>query len=247
MNDLSEPARPEKLNLAMARLMGLAVFGEQVAARTYVQMASLKPDFAPLLRNFASMEGRHGSAFDRAARLNGVTPDRAFAQGELGYLVEQVDEYHGLGDFEALAVLQGFIVESLAIATYEPFLEVADRYPGTREAFETALTDEKYHVDWVIRYLRLTFFDRGDAFADLVGRVNSRGIDCVGGTMMNIADCLDAVGMSGAKCTGLLMDTYAHLLEDVGVDSSVATGNVVSLFMPLMRKYRQARKDRIAA
>ena len=65
------------------------------------------------------------------------------------------------------------------------------------------------------------------------------GIDCVGGTMMNIADSLDAIGMSGADCAGAMMDGYSGLLERVGVDSRDAVKNVVSLFVPLMTKYRR--------
>ena len=59
------------------------------------------------------MEARHGASFLAASRANGVEPDREFADGELGYLIEQVDRYAAERDFDALAVLQGFIVESL--------------------------------------------------------------------------------------------------------------------------------------
>lgn len=225
--------------LAMARLMGLAVFGEKVAARTYSRMAALKPEFGPLLQKFAAMEARHGASFLEVSRQNGVEPDRDFADGELGYLLEQVDAHAEAGDFEALAVLQGFIVESLAIATYEPFISVADEYKGAREVFQQALDDEHYHVDWIIRYLKLRYFDETPEFLALAERVNVQGVDCVGGSLMNIADYLDAVGMSGADCAGSMLDSYAELLESVGIPQRNAVKNVVKLFMPLMAKYRR--------
>lgn len=224
---------------AMSSLMGLAIFGEKVAARTYVAMAELRDEHAELLRKFAAMEARHGASFLAASRANGVEPDREFADGELGYLIEQVDRYAAERDFDALAVLQGFIVESLAIATYEPFLTIADRYPGARDAFATALADEHYHVDWITRYLRLRYFDRVGEFLALAARVNTQGIDCVGGTMMNIASHLDVVGMSGADCAGGMLDGYAGLLENVGLDERTALKNVTSMFAPLLVKYQR--------
>jgi len=227
---------------AMASLMGLAIFGEKVAARTYVAMAELRDDYAELLRKFAAMEARHGASFLEASRANGVEPDREFAEGELGYLIEQVDRYAANRDFDALAVLQGFIVESLAIATYEPFLGIADRYTGAREAFATALADEHYHVDWITRYLRLRYFDQTGEFLALAERVNVQGIDCVGGTMMNIASFLDVIGMSGADCAGGLLDGYAGLLEGVGLDQRTALKNVSTLFAPLLTKYHRRER-----
>ena len=221
---------------ALGRLMGLAIFGEKVAARTYIKMAELKPEFAPLLREFAAMEARHGASFLAVSRRNGVEPDREFADRELGYLIAQVDDHAAAGDFDALAIVQGFIVESLAIATYEPFLELADHYPGAREAFAKALEEEFYHVDWITRYLRLRYFDASDEFLGLAERVNVQGVDCVGGTLMNIADYLEAVGMSGADCAGAMMDGYTQLLEQVGLGQREAIKNVVSLFVPLMAK-----------
>src|SRR5262249_34748213 len=196
-------------------------------------------EHADLLRKFAAMEARHGASFAQASRANGVEPDREFAERELGYLVEQVEAYAGARDFEALAVLQGFIVESLAIATYEPFLGIADRYVGAREAFATALADERYHVDWITRYLRLRYFDALDDFVGLAERVNAQGVDCVGGTMMNIASYLDAVGMSGADCAAGMLDGYAGLLEEVGLDARSAVKNVTKLLAPLMVKYHR--------
>jgi hypothetical protein len=141
-----------------------------------------------------------------------------------------------------LTVVQGFIVESMAIATYEPFLTIADRYPGAHEVFEKALNEERYHVDWVTRYLRLRFFDQEEDFLALAARVNVQGIDCIGGTMMKIADYLDAVGMSGANCAGTMMDGYTELLERVGIEQKKAAKNVVGMFMPLMHKYRRGMK-----
>jgi rubrerythrin len=222
--------------------MGLAIFGEKVAARTYTAMAELRPEHGALLRRFAAMEARHGGSFLRASRSNGVEPDRDFADRELGYLVSQVEEHAAAGDFDALAVLQGFIVESLAIATYEPFLTIADRYPGAREAFATALEEERYHVDWISRYLRLRYFDAEEDLLSLAARVNVQGIDCVGGSMMSIARHLDAIGMSGADCAAGMMDGYASLLENVGLDQRAALKNVASLFAPLMLKYRRERE-----
>lgn len=223
---------------AAEKLMGLAVFGEKVAAKNYLLMADVRPEFAALLRRFASMEGQHGAWFRDASLRNGIEPNKAFADGELGYLIEQVDRYHRERDFDALAVVQGFIVECLAIATYDPFLAIAHQYEGAYEAFRQALADERYHVDWVTRYLRLRFFDAEDDFVALAERVNVQGIDCVGGTLMNVADCLNAVGLSAADCTGAMMDEYAGLLERVGVNPARATKNVVSLFVPLVRKHR---------
>lgn len=222
--------------------MGLAVFGEKLAARTYAKMADLEPRWAPLLTKFASMEARHGASFLKVSRRNGVDPDRAFANGEIGYLAAQVDDHAAVGDFDALAIVQGFIVESLAIATYEPFLEIADRYRGAREAFTTALNEELYHVDWITRYLRLRYFDASDELLELARRVNVAGIDCVGGTLMNIADSLETIGMSGADCAGAMMDGYSELLERVGLEPRDAVKNVVSLFVPLMAKYRRGKR-----
>lgn len=229
---------------ALASLMGLAIFGEKVAANTYVHMARLRPEFAALLRRFAQMEGQHATWFAQACKDLAVEPDRAFAERELGYLISQVDEHYARQDFDALAVVQGFIVESLAIATYEPFVEIADRFPGTREVFAQAARDEHYHVDWVTRYLRLRFFDRTPDFLALCERVNVQGIDCVGGTMMNIADHLQTIGLRGADCAGRMMDGYTTLLETVGLPLCDATTNVVSLFAPLIRKYRRGERTK---
>src|SRR5882724_1567262 len=224
---------------AMASLMGLAIFGEKVAARTYVAMADLRVEYGDLLRKFAAMEARHGASFLQVSRTNAVEPEREFADRELGYLIEQVDRYARASDFDALAVLQGFIVESLAIATYEPFLGIADAYPGARQAFASALADERYHVDWITRYLRLRYFDAIDEFLGLAERVNTQGVDCIGGTMMNIAGYLDVVGMSGADRAAGMLDGYAGLLEDVGLDQRAALRSVTTLFAPLMVRYRR--------
>jgi rubrerythrin len=229
---------------AMSALMGLAIFGERVAARTYVAMADLRPESRELLRKFAAMEASHGASFAEASRANGVEPDREFADRELGYLIAQVDEYSAAKEFDALAVLQGFIVESLAIATYEPFLTIAHRYPGAEAAFATALADERYHVDWIKRYFRLRYFDAEDELLALAERVNQRGVDCVGGTMMNIARYLDTVGMSGADCAAGMMDGYTELLESVGLDQRAALKNVMSIFAPLMAKYRRGQRTK---
>jgi rubrerythrin len=228
--------------LAINRLMGLAVFGEMVAARTYTLMGQLSEEFAALMKKFSHMEGAHATWFREASRENGIEPDKEFADHELDYLIDQVNDHHKAGDFDALAVIQGFIVESMAIATYEPFLGIAHKYPGTREIFEKALNEERYHVDWVTRYLRLRFFDREEEFLALAGRVNVQGIDCIGGTMMKIADYLDAIGMSGADCAGTMMDSYTELLERVGIEQKKAAKNVVGMFMPLMHKYRHGEK-----
>jgi rubrerythrin len=228
--------------LAINRLMGLAVFGEMVAARTYTLMSQLKEEYAPLLKKFSHMEGQHATWFRDACRQNGIEPDKEFADHELDYLIDQVNDHHKAGDFDALTVVQGFIVESMAIATYEPFLTIADRYPGAHEVFEKALNEERYHVDWVTRYLRLRFFDQEEEFLALAARVNVQGIDCIGGTMMKIADYLDAVGMSGADCAGTMMDGYTELLERVGIEQKKAAKNVVGMFMPLIHKYRHGMK-----
>jgi fatty aldehyde decarbonylase len=243
-HDLTVPRGTPDEQLSMSRLMGLAVFGEKVAARTYVLMAQLRPEHATLLRKFAQMEGRHGTWFAEVAEANGFVPDRAFADNELGYLIAQVDAHHEAGDFDALAVLQGFIVECLAIATYEPFVDIADRYPGMRDVFATALAEERYHVDWVTRYLRLQFFDRDGEFLALVERVNTQGVDCVGGTLMNITDYLTCVGLSGADCAGAMTDEYTQLLQRVGIEQRAATKDVVRLFLPLIRKYRRGEKTK---
>lgn len=232
------PAVPTDRRVAMDRLMGLAVFGEMVAARTYQLMSQLREEYAPLLRKFASMEGQHATWFRDASRANGIEPDKEFADHELDYLIDQVNDHHTAGDFDALAVVQGFIVESMAIAIYEPFISVADQYPGAKERFEKALDEERYHVDWVTRYLRLRFFDKEDEFLELAARVNVAGIDCIGGSMMKIADYLSTIGLSGADCAGSMMDGYTELLEHVGIESKKASKNVVSLFMPLIHKYR---------
>jgi rubrerythrin len=230
--------------ISMDRLMGLAVFGEKVAARTYALMADLRPEYSSLLRKFAQMEGQHGAWFAKASVANGFRPDRDFANNELGYLIAQVDAHHRAGDFDALAVLQGFIVECLAISTYEPFVDVARKYVGMHEVFARALEEEHYHVDWVTRYLRLRFFDREAEFLALVERVNTQGVDCVGGPLMNITDYLTCVGLSGADCAGAMTDEYTKLLERVGIEERRATKNVVSLFVPIIRKYRRGEKTK---
>ncbi|HWK45165.1 MAG TPA: long-chain fatty aldehyde decarbonylase [Stellaceae bacterium] len=229
---------------AIDKLMGLAVFGEKVAARIYYSMAEIKPEFAPLLKKFARMEAGHGAKFLEANKVNGIVADRDFADNELGYLLSQADAHAAAGDFNALAVLQGFIVESLAIATYESFLTIADAYPGTHEVFSTVLAEEHYHVDWVSRYLRLEFFDAEDDFRRLVERVNVQGIDCVGGTMMNISHHLDTICLSGSQCAGAMMDGYAQLLQNVGFEEKAAMKHVVGLFMPLIQKYRRGEKTK---
>jgi hypothetical protein len=182
--------------------------------------------------------------FAEASAANGFHPDRAFADNELGYLIAQVDEHHRAKDFDALAVLQGFIVECLAISTYEPFVDVARKWPGMQEIFARALAEERYHVDWVTRCLRLRFFDREAEFLALVERVNTQGVDCVGGTLMNITAYLEQVGLSGADCAGAMTDEYTKLLEAVGIEERLATKNVVSLFVPLIRKYRRGEKTK---
>lgn len=218
--------------------MGLVVFGEKVAAKNYVLMGDIKPEYHELMRQFASMEGQHSTWFRDTSLRNGIEPNKEFADGELGYLTEQVDRYHKERDFDAIAVVQGFIVECLAIATYEPFLTIADQYEGAHEVFSRALAEERYHVDWVTRYLRLRFFDAENDFMQLAERINVQGIDCVGGTLMNIADSLNTVGLSAADCTGAMMDEYSGLLERIGIDPERATKDVISLFVPLVRKYR---------
>jgi len=232
------PSNPVDKQQAINRLMGLAVFGEMVAARTYALMGQLKPEYSALMKKFANMEGQHATWFRDASRNNGIEPDKEFADHELDYLIAQVNDHFAAGDCEALAVVQGFIVESMAIAIYEPYLQVADRYPGTRDVFARALDEERYHVEWMTRYLRLRFFDAEEEFVRLCQRVNVQGIDCIGGTMMKIADYLDSVGLSGADCAGSMMDGYTGLLERVGIPTKEATRNVIGLFMPLIRKYR---------
>ena len=162
---------------AMAKLMGIAVFGEKAAAKVYHCMAKLKPEYTDLMREFAQMEGAHGTWFMDISRKNGIEPDRAFADKELGYLVRQVDEHYAARDFDALAVLQGFIVECMAISTFESFLPIADDYEGAREAFSQALEDERYHVAWITKYLRERFGDDHEAFTALAERVNTQGVD----------------------------------------------------------------------
>src|SRR5262249_59066644 len=84
---------------AMASLMGLAIFGEKVAARTYVAMADLRVEHGDLLRRFAAMQARHGASFLQVSRANAVEPDREFADRELGYLIEQVERHARASDF----------------------------------------------------------------------------------------------------------------------------------------------------
>jgi rubrerythrin len=227
---------------AMAKLMGLAVFGEKGAARIYHYMGKLKPEHHGLMHEFAQMEGSHGTWFMDVARRNGIEPDRAFADKELGYLTEQVEAHYAAQDFDALAILQGFIVECMAISTFDSFLNIADHFDGAREPFAQALADERYHVDWITKYLQRRFEDRGDEFTELAERVNAQGVDCVGGSMMNIVDYLGEVGLEGADCAGVMMDEYTQLLENVGVEPKRAAKNVVSLFMPLIRQYRHGEE-----
>jgi rubrerythrin len=236
--------RPDTEQDSINKLMGLAIFGEKVAARIYLLMAELKEEYAPLMTKFAQMEAQHGAWFMEASRKNGIEPDKEFADKELGYLIYQAENHFKDKSFEALAVVQGFIVESLAIATYGSFLSVAHKYPGTHEVFKKALDEENYHVDWILRYLRLRFFDAEEDFRLLAERVNVQGIDCMGGTMMNIAEYLDKVGLSGADCAGAMMDGYTQLLEKVGFEQKKATKHVVNMFMPLFQKYRRGEKTK---
>jgi fatty aldehyde decarbonylase len=236
--------RPQPELASIEKLMGLAIFGEKVAAKIYALLAELKSEFAPLLKKFARMEANHGASFLAISRANGIEPDRAFADHELDYLLAQVEQHYAAKDFDALIVLQGFIVESLAIATYESFLPIAHKYAGSFAVFQKALDEERYHVDWVIRYLRLRYFDAIDEFRALAERANVQGIDCIGGTMMNISEYLDKIGMSGAYCAGAMMDGYTQLLESVGCEQKDATKHVVGLFMPLIRKYRRGEKTK---
>lgn len=237
-------ARSPEEQCSMNQLMGLAIFGERVAARNYSLMAELRPEFAPLMKKFAAMEAAHGSWFAESSKQNGIVPDKEFADRELGYLIEQVEDHFQKKHFDALAVLQGFIVESLAIATYEPFLDIADKYPGTREVFQKALEEERYHVSWITRYLRLRFFDAEAEFLELAEQTNVQGLDCVGGTMMNIANALTTVGLKGADCAGIMVDAYTGLLEQIGIDPKRAEQNVISLFMPVIRKYRHGERTK---
>ncbi len=236
--------RPRPEQESIEKLMGLAIFGEKVAAKIYLLLAELKGEYGPLLKKFARMEANHGAWFLDTSRSNGIEPDRAFADNELNYLLSQVDRHFAQRDFDALIVVQGFIVESLAIATYESFLPIAPKYPGTFEVFKKALDEERYHVDWVVRYLRLRYFDAVDDFRVLAERTNVQGIDCIGGTMMNISEYLDTIGMSGASTAGAMMDGYTRLLETVGFEQRAATKHVVGMFMPLIRKYRRGEKTK---
>jgi fatty aldehyde decarbonylase len=236
--------RPREEQESIEKLMALAIFGEKVAAKIYLLCAELQPQYGPLLTKFGKMEANHGAWFLDVSRANGIEPDRAFADNELSYLLRQVDEHGAKRDFDALIVVQGFIVESLAIATYESFLPIAHKYPGTHDIFRKALEEEHYHVDWVVRYLRLRYFDAVDEFRGLAERVNVQGIDCIGGTMMNISEYLDKIGMSGAYCAGAMMDGYTRLLETVGFEQKDATKHVVAMFMPLIRKYRRGEKTK---
>ena len=230
---------------AESKLLGIAYYGEKVAAKIYATMAKLKPEYADLLKKFAQMEGRHAVWFHELAKKHDIQLDREFAERELGYLLEQVARYEGAKSFESLAIVQGFIVECMAMATYEPFLEIADDlYPGSRKTFQTVLDEERYHVEWVTRYLRLRFFDAEDELTALAEQVNVQGVDCVGGSMMNIADHLTAIGLSGADCAGVMMDEYTTLLENVGIEPKRAAKNVVKLFMPLIRKYRHGENTK---
>src|SRR5947208_3004008 len=70
----------------------------------------------------------------------------------------------------------------------------------------------------------------------------SKKFDCIGGTMMKIADYLTEIGMSGADCAGTMMDEYTELLERVGIEQKKAAKNVIGLFMPLIHKYRHGMK-----
>jgi len=50
--------------------------------------------------------------------------------------------------------------------------------------------------------------------------------------------------MSGADCAAGMMDGYAELLESVGLEQRAALKNVVSLFAPLMTKYRRGERTK---
>jgi rubrerythrin len=226
------------------KLMGLAIYGEKVAAKIYLLMSQLKAEYEPILQKFARMEAKHGAWFTEVCKNNRIEPDKKFADNELGYLLSQVEEHFRKRDFEALAVVQGFIVESLAIATYESFLSVAHKYSGAHDVFKKALEEEQYHVDWILRYLRLRFFDGENEFRQIAERVNVEGIDCIGGSMMNIAEYFDKIGMSGADCAGAMVDGYTQLLVKVGFKQKEATKHVIGMFMPVIQKYRHGEKTK---
>lgn len=228
--------------IALDKLMGLAVFGERIAARLYAAMSEIEPRYAEVTRKFSQMEARHGADFMSLCAELDIRPDRKFSEEQFGYLIEQAERHAANKDFDALVILQGFIVESLAIATYEAFVSIADRFPSTKSTFQRILDEERYHVDWMMRYLRLTFFDREAEFEALARRVNSEGVECLGGTMMNIVRYLDTIGLSGADCTGTIMEGYARLLEEVGFPKKKAMKHVVSLFIPLIAKYRAGER-----
>jgi Long-chain fatty aldehyde decarbonylase len=216
--------------LSMDRIMGLAVLGEKIAARTYALMAKLRPEHAPLLQQLAHTEGVHATWFGDICVRNGLAPDRELADKELGHLIALVDAHYAAGDFDALAVLQGFLVEGLAIATYGPFVQAARKYVGLAEVFARALEEARVHVEWVTAYLRERFAGRDAELIALVERVNSQGVERLGGTLTNLTSYLSCVGMSGADCAGSMTDEYVALLERVGIDPRRATKNAVSLF-----------------
>jgi rubrerythrin len=228
----------------MGCLMALAVFGERLAAKTYLAMAALEPRHAGTLRRFAQMEAGHAASFVRVSRNHGLVLGADFAAARLSYLEEQIERYREAGRFDALAVLQGLIVESLAIATYEPFLAIADRYPGAGEVFAAALADEREHVDWMTGYLLARFADTPAALAALAEEVNQSGVDCVGGTLVDIGGYLEAAGLPASQCASAMIDGYAGLLARSGMSEDAALREVVRSFLPLLRRYQAARRAR---
>ncbi len=97
-----------------------------------------------------------------------------------------------------------------------------------------------------MRYLRLRYFDAVDEFRRLAERVNVQGIDCIGGTMMNISEYLDKIGMSGAYCAGAMMDGYTRLLETVGFAQKDATKHVVAHVHAAHSQVSPRRENQIA-
>jgi hypothetical protein len=227
----------------MDRLMGIAVLAEKLAAHAYAQLAELRPEESALLLRFAHAETQHASWLGKASAANGFQPDRAFAERELGHLVSQVSAYRAEQDFDAIAVLQGFLLQGLVIATYDPFLDIARRYVGLSQVCSRALAEARHHVDWIARYLHLRFFDRQGELIALVQRVVVRGAHCVGAAWLSYPEYLTGVGLSGAACAGALTDEHAQLLQRAGVEERLATRTALGLVLPAARRCRGSRAE----
>jgi rubrerythrin len=225
---------PVPLPSPQGRLVAMAVSGEKIAAETYVLMSLLRSEHSERLRGFAAIETQHAATFADAGRREGLLPDRLFTDRVLGSCIAQIGEHYAARDFDALAIVQSFVVEALAIATYEPFAR--GHRNGTHEAFRRGLDEERQHVEWLTRYLRLRYFGEEESFLAACARVNTPCITGLGRAFAEIGQDFAALGIEGADCASSMMVQYRGLLDRVGVEHVGASRHVEQMFRPVLQE-----------